>query len=77
MSETAERKNIERIACYILDLPPSATFTHSKVVNGDLRKYYYISDEDGARYVYTSEKDQAFNKKMMEAARRHRSRYEA
>jgi hypothetical protein len=72
MPETAERKKIEAVACYILDLPFSAVFTHSRVVNGDMRKYYYLNDEEGERYVYTCEKDQRFNERMKAAAKRHK-----
>lgn len=76
MSETAERKKIEAVACYILDLPYGAEFTHSRVVNGDMRKYYYLNDEDGERYVYTCEKDQRFNEMMKAATKKHKKKIE-
>jgi hypothetical protein len=72
MSETQEMREIEEKACYILELPLNARCCHNRVVNGDIRRYYWISDEEGERYVYTVDRDQRFNEQMKAAAKRHK-----
>jgi hypothetical protein len=73
MTETPEALYVEKTACYILELPQTAKFHHAKLLpDENVYKYYLIEDEDGARYVYTDERAQEFDRKMKLAAKRRR-----
>lgn len=76
MCETEENIFVEETAFYALDLPSGAVFHHARLLkDGNVYKYYHIEDEEGARYVYTDERYQKFNRKMAEATKRlHRRR---